>query len=49
MKKDFQPVVITPEKAERIKTVVERILSRHTGKQIKIILKHESKSDRKAI
>lgn len=49
MKKDFEPVVITPEKAERIKRVVERILSRHTGMEIKITLKHESKPGQKAI
>jgi hypothetical protein len=49
VKQTFEPVVITPEKAERIKKVVERILSRHTGMEIKFTLKNETKPSQKAI
>ncbi|MDE3837897.1 hypothetical protein C0966_00545 [Bacillus methanolicus] len=34
--KDIQPIIISPEKAERLKTIVEGIVSRHYGKEIKI-------------
>jgi hypothetical protein len=32
----LQPVVISPEKAERLVRIVEGILSRHTGRKIVI-------------
>ncbi|WLR54316.1 hypothetical protein LC048_17980 [Mesobacillus subterraneus] len=45
MKQDFQPVVITPEKAERLVRIVEGILSRHTGKKIVITSYSQDFSD----
>jgi hypothetical protein len=36
MNKDIQPIIISPEKAERILPIIEKILSRHFGKEIKI-------------
>lgn len=37
MKKPIlEPIDFTPEKAERVKTVIEEILSRHTGTKIVI-------------
>jgi hypothetical protein len=32
----FEPIDFTPEKAERVKAVLEKILSRHTGTQVVI-------------
>ena len=38
--KQYRPVVaMTPEKKDRTKEVIEKILSRHYGKEIKLELK----------
>lgn len=36
MANNFQPVQLTTEKAERLVSVIERIISRHTGRQLEI-------------